>query len=76
MSLLCGVNGSKETTKRLQLGGGVVKEVVTSPCKECGDLSTAFEWTPWRPCPLPKNAPGMFCRKSGNSYLGYENEGM
>merc|ERR1712037_738405 len=30
-----GVNGTKETTKRLHVGGGIVEEVVTTPCNDC-----------------------------------------
>ena len=33
-SVLCGVNGTKETTRRLLIGGGIVEEVVTSPCND------------------------------------------
>jgi len=40
-SVLCGANGTKETTRRLEIGGGLVEEVVTSPCNDCGDM----EWT-------------------------------
>ena len=49
-SVLCGANGKKETTKRLHIGGGIVEEVVTTPCNECGDLGAALEWTAWAPC--------------------------
>jgi hypothetical protein len=49
-SVLCGVNGTKETTRRLHIGGGIVEEVVTSTCNDCGDLSAALEWTAWAPC--------------------------
>merc|ERR1719458_649196 len=49
-SVLCGANGKKETTKRLHIGGGIVEEVVTTPCNDCGDLSAALEWTSWAPC--------------------------
>merc|ERR1719264_1310242 len=49
-SVLCGLNGKKETTKRLHIGGGIVEEVVTTPCNECGDLRAALEWTAWAPC--------------------------
>merc|ERR1719209_2720165 len=38
-SVLCGLNGTKETTRRLHIGGGIVEEVVTTPCNDCGDLS-------------------------------------
>merc|ERR1719264_293530 len=47
---LCGLNGTKETTKRLHIGGGIVEEVVTTPCNDCVDLSAALEWTSWAPC--------------------------
>merc|ERR1719151_29161 len=49
-SVLCGANGTKETTRRLHIGGGLVEEVVTTPCNDCGDLSSALEWTAWTPC--------------------------
>merc|ERR1719264_2195240 len=49
-SVLCGLNGKKETTKRLHIGGGIVEEVVTTPCNDCGDLRAALEWTAWAPC--------------------------
>merc|ERR1719500_2541910 len=31
-TVLCGVNGTKETTRRLHIGGGMVEEVITAPC--------------------------------------------
>jgi len=49
-SVLCGINGTKETTRRLHIGGGIVEEVVTASCNDCGDLSAALEWTAWAPC--------------------------
>merc|ERR1719237_1945798 len=49
-SVLCGADGTKETTKRHHIGGGMVEEVVTTPCNDCGDLSAALEWTSWAPC--------------------------
>merc|ERR1719264_1913495 len=44
-SVLCGANGTKETMRKLHIGGGMVEEVVTIPCNDCGDLSAALEWT-------------------------------
>merc|ERR1712037_519232 len=55
-SVLCGANGTKETTRRLHIGGGIVEEVVTTPCNECGDLSAALEWTAWAPCAVETSA--------------------
>merc|ERR1712210_272999 len=55
-SVLCGANGTKETAKRLHIGGGIVEEVVTTPCNECGDLSAALEWTAWAPCAVETSA--------------------
>jgi len=72
-SVLCGVNGTKETTKRLHIGGGIVEEVVTTPCNECGDL----EWTAWAPCADETSGrvvEGMLCRRRGNTYMGFEEE--
>merc|ERR1719430_1588379 len=76
-SVLCGINGSKETTKRLHIGGGMVEEVVTTPCNDCGDLSAALEWTAWTPCSDESSGrviEGMVCRRRGNTYLGFEEE--
>merc|ERR1712233_295356 len=71
--VLCGVNGTKETTKRLDIGGGLVEEVVATPCNDCGDL----EWTAWAPCANASSGrtiEGMLCRRRGNTYMGYEEE--
>ena len=84
------------------MGGGIVEEVVTTPCNECGDLSAALEWTSWAPCAdqtsdewtdewtsveasgmvewtgeetSGKVVEGMLCRRRGNAYIGYEEEG-
>ena len=76
-SVLCGINGTKETTKRLLIGGGLVEEVVTTPCNDCGDLSAALEWTAWTPCADETSGrinEGMLCRRRGNTYLGFEEE--
>merc|ERR1712037_1057615 len=76
-SVLCGANGTKETTRRLHIGGGIVEEVVTTPCNECGDLSAALEWTSWAPCAAETSGrvvEGMLCRRRGNSYMGFEEE--
>merc|ERR1719237_1443533 len=85
-TVLCGVNGTKETTRRLHIGGGIVEEVVTTPCNECGDLSAALEWTAWAPCADQTSddwtseeisgriVEGMLCRRRGNPYMGYEEE--
>ena len=76
-SVLCGANGTKETTKRLHIGGGIVEEVVTTPCNDCGDLSAALEWTAWAPCADETSGrvvEGMFCRRRGNSRMGFEEE--
>merc|ERR1719391_1502422 len=76
-SVLCGLNGTKETTKRLLIGGGLVEEVVTTPCNGCGDLSAALEWTAWTPCTEETSGrviEGMLCRRRGNTYLGFEEE--
>ena len=81
-SVLCGVNGTKETTRRLHIGGGLVEEVVTTPCDNCGDLSAALEWTAWAPCANEtrdetsgRAIEGMLCRRRGNTYMGFEEEG-
>merc|ERR1712130_80935 len=71
--VLCGVNGTKETTKRLDIGGGLVEEVVATPCNDCGDL----EWTAWAPCANASSGrtiEGMLCRRRGNTYMGFEEE--
>ena len=76
-SVLCGVNGTKETTRRLHIGGGIVEEVVTSTCNDCGDLSAALEWTAWAPCANETSGradEGMLCRRRGNTYMGFEEE--
>ena len=76
-SVLCGINGTKETTRRLNIGGGIVEEVVTTPCNDCGDLSAALEWTAWTPCAEETSGrvvEGMLCRRRGNTYLGFEEE--
>ena len=73
-SVLCGINGTKETTWKLHMGGGIVEEVVSASCKDCGDLSTALEWTPWSHCEMATEA--MLCRRRGNVNMGYEEEGM
>ena len=90
-SVLCGENGTKETTKRLQSGAGIVEEVVTTPCNDCGDLSAALEWTAWAPCANETSVEtsdetsdetsgrvveGMLCRRRGNTYMGFEEEGQ
>ena len=72
-SVLCGVNGIKETTKRLDIGGGLVEEVVATPCNDCADL----EWTAWAPCAnasSERTIEGMLCRRRGNTYMGFEEE--
>ena len=72
-SVLCGINGTKETTRKLHIGGGIVEEMVSSAsCKDCGDLST-LEWTPWAAC--EKTTEAMLCRRRGNAIMGYEEEG-
>ena len=71
--VLCGVNGTKETTKRLHIGGGIVEEVVTSPCNDCA----ALEWSAWAPCADETSGrlvEGMLCRRRGNTYMGFEEE--
>ena len=76
-SVLCGLNGTKHTTKRLLIGGGVVEEVVATPCNDCGDLSAGLEWTAWMPCADKTSGrvvEGMLCRRRGNTYLGFEEE--
>merc|ERR1719500_663851 len=80
-SVLCGANGTKETTKRLHIGGGIVDEVVTSTCNDCGDLSAALEWTAWGPCADETSVDtsrrvveGMLCRRRGNADMGFEEE--
>jgi hypothetical protein len=76
-SVLCGVTGTKETTKRLHIGGGIVEEVVTTSCNDCGDLSAALEWTAWTSCAGDTSGrviEGMICRKRGNTYMGFEEE--
>ena len=76
-SVLCGVNGTKETTRRLHIGGGIVEEVVTAPCNDCGDLSAALEWSAWTPCADETSGrviEGMLCRRRGNTYMGFEEE--
>ena len=78
-TVLCGVNGTKETTQRLLIGGGTVEEVVTTPCNDCGDLSAALEWTAWAPCAnegsgIGRVIEGMFCRRRGNTHMGFEEE--
>merc|ERR1719264_861495 len=89
-SVLCGVNGTKETTRRLHIGGGIVEEVVTNTCNDCGDLSAALEWTAWAPCADETSdvysdvysdvdtresvVEGMLCRRRGNTYMGFEEE--
>ena len=77
-SVLCGINGTKKTAKRLHIGGGIVEEVVTSTCNDCGDLSAALEWTSWAPCADETSGrvvEGMLCRRRGNTYMGFEEEG-
>ena len=72
-SVLCGVNGTKETTRRLLIGGGIVEEVVTTPCNDCA----ALEWTAWTPCAdeiSGRVIGGMLCRRRGNTHLGFEEE--
>ena len=72
-SVLCGINGTKETRRKLHIGGGIVEETVASAsCKDCGDLST-LEWTPWASC--EKTTEAMLCRRRGNAIMGYEEEG-
>merc|ERR1712130_1089259 len=76
-SVLCGANGSKEATRRLSIGGGIVEEVVSTPCNDCGDLSAALEWTAWGPCANASSGraiEGMLCRRRGNTCMGFEEE--
>ena len=76
-SVLCGANGTKETTRRLDIGGSIVEEVVTTPCNDCGDLRAALEWTAWTPCADETSGrvvEGMLCRRRGNTYIGFEEE--
>ena len=73
-SLLCGINGTKEITRKFRLGGGTVEEVVESTsCKDCGDLSAALAWTAWTFC--GRAAEAMLCRRRGNADIGFEEEG-
>ena len=77
VSVLCGIGGTKETTRRLHIGGGIVEEVVIASCKDCGDLSAALEWTAWTPCADESSGrvdEGMLCRRRGNARLGFEEE--
>jgi len=70
-SVLCGINGTKETAKRLRIWGGIVEEVVTTPCNDCA----ALEWTAWAPCAHEtsrQSIDGMLCRRRGNTYMGFE----
>merc|ERR1712130_991323 len=72
-SVLCGLNGTKETRKKLDIGGGLVEEVVATPCNDCGDL----EWSAWAPCAnvsSGRTIEGMLCRRRGSTYMGYEEE--
>merc|ERR1712130_778434 len=76
-SVLCGANGTKKTTRRLEIGGSIVEEVVSVPCNDCGDLSAALEWTAWAPCVNDTSGrviEGMICRRRGNTYIGFEEE--
>ena len=71
------MNGTKETTRRLHIGGGVVEEVVATSCNDCGDLSAALEWSAWAPCADETSGrvvEGMLCRRRGNTLMGFEEE--
>ena len=60
---------------------------VTTSCNDCGDLSAALEWTAWAPCAdetsdewtdewtSEETGAGDRCRRRGNTYMGYEEEG-
>jgi len=75
-SVLCGANGTKETAKRLHIGGGIVEEVVTTPCNECGDLSAALEWTSWAPCAIETSDEWTSVEASGMvEWTGEETSG-
>ena len=76
-SVLCGINGTKETARRLHVGGGIVEEEVTTSCKECGDLSAALEWSGWTPCADESSGRVVaetLCRRRGNTIIGFEEE--
>ena len=56
--------------------------MVTASCNDCGDLSAALEWTAWAPCADETSVEtresvveGMLCRRRGNAYMGFEEEG-
>ena len=71
------MNGTKETTRKLHIGGGIVEEVVATSCNDCGDLSAALEWSAWAPCADETSGrvvDGMLCRRRGNTLMGFEEE--
>ena len=39
-TLLCGLDGTKEVRLRSKVGGGIVEEVATFPCKDCSNSTS------------------------------------
>ena len=60
---------------RMEMGGGTVEEVTTSPCLDC---SEGLIWTGWEPCTDQFQTgdviEGRECRRRGNENIGFEDE--
>merc|ERR1719239_349679 len=74
-TILCGKNSTKEVRMRIEMGGGTVEEVTTSPCLDC---SEGLIWTGWEPCTdqfqTEDVIEGRECRRRGNENMGFEDE--
>jgi len=75
-TILCGgTNATKEMRMRIEMGGGTMEEVATSPCLDC---SEGLIWTAWQPCTDHFHdgdvMQGRECRKRGNENMGFEDE--
>jgi len=76
-TILCGngKNATKEVRMRIEMGGGTMEEMTTSPCLDC---SEGLIWTGWEPCTDQfQTWDGMQereCRRRGNENMGFEDE--
>ena len=79
-TFLCG-EGTKSESKRSVVGNGILFDVDTSNCSDCGDLTAALTWGDWLVCeedPRTSNESmvesKMMCRRRGNPQIGIEEE--
>ena len=79
-TFLCGEEGTKrESRKSID---GVLFDVDTTNCSDCGDLAAAFTWSEWLPCDDKRRSnesesfveSKKMCRRRGNTQIGSEEE--